>query len=393
MLTWFSVAGAVSLSAWLYLILARGQFWLCRERLAEDVPTLDEWPAVAAVVPARNEEENISAALASLRAQDYPGKLSLTLVDDRSSDATRSRAEAAASATTGRVGLTILAGKPLPAGWSGKLWALHQGIGQATTAAPATEFVFLSDADIVHSPETLRRLIGKAVADKRDMVSLMAKLNCRSPWERLLIPAFVFFFQKLYPFPRANSSRGRTAAAAGGCVLIRRSALDRIGGIAAVRGALIDDCALAASVKRRGGRLWLGLAEDTRSLRAYRRLAPIWMMVARCAIVQLRHSPLLLAGTVLGMIAVYMLPPLLLLAAPIHGDPTATCLAAIAWLLMSVAYLPTARYYRQPAWQTLTLPLAALLYVGMTVDSARRHWWGSGSRWKGRDYARQAATG
>jgi hopene-associated glycosyltransferase HpnB len=391
MLTWMSIAGAVSLSAWLYLIVGHGRFWMCRERLSPDIPVLGRWPAVAAVVPARNEEETVAAALASLRDQDYPGRLSITLVDDRSADATRARAEAAAG-EAGRVGPTILAGKPLPAGWSGKLWALHQGIAQATTADPAIEFLFLSDADIVHSPGTLRRLVGKAVADKRDMVSLMAKLNCQTAWERLLIPAFVFFFQKLYPFPRANSRRARTAAAAGGCVLIRRSALDGIGGIAAVRGALIDDCALAAAVKRRGGRLWLGLGDDTRSLRVYRGLAPLWTTVTRCAFVQLRYSALLLAGTALGMIVVYVLPPALLLAAPIHGDLTAAGLAAGAWALMSVAYLPTLRYYRQPAWLAAMLPVAALLYLGMTLDSARRHWWGSGSRWKGRDYMRRAAA-
>jgi hopene-associated glycosyltransferase HpnB len=203
----------------------------------------------------------------------------------------------------------------------------------------------------------------------------------------------VFFFQKLYPFPRANDERARTAAAAGGCVLIRRDALERIGGIAAIRGALIDDCSLARAVKRAGGRLWLGLAEGTRSLRVYRGLAPIWMMVARSAFTQLRYSALLLAGTALGMILLYLAPPLLLLTSPFHNDGIAVGLAALAWLLMAAAYLPTARYYRQPLALALTLPAAALLYLGMTLDSARRHWWGRGSRWKGRDYGRQEATG
>jgi hopene-associated glycosyltransferase HpnB len=211
--------------------------------------------------------------------------------------------------------------------------------------------------------------------------------------ERLLVPAFVFFFQKLYPFPRANDGRSRTAAAAGGCVLIRRAALERIGGIAAIRGALIDDCSLARAVKRSGGRLWLGLAEGTRSLRVYRDLAPIWMMVARSAFTQLRYSPLLLAGTAFGMVLLYLAPPLILLTAPLHDDSMAAVLAAVAWLLMCVAYLPTVRYYRQPVALALTLPLAGLLYLGMTLDSARRHWWGRGSRWKGRDYGRQEATG
>jgi len=388
--TWLSVPAALSLLAWLYLVLLHGRFWLCGERLPAAIPTLGNWPTVAAVVPARNEEDTIAAALASLAGQDYPGRLSVTLVDDRSDDATRSRAETVATGDPSRAP-TILAGEPLPAGWSGKMWALDQGITWAIRAHDRVEFVFLSDADIVHAPDGLRRLVAKAVAENRDLVSLMVKLNCETAWERLLIPPFIFFFQKLYPFPCANVDGTRTAAAAGGCVLIRRSALERIGGIGAIRGALIDDCSLARAVKRSGGRLWLGLADDTRSLRVYRNLAPIWMMVARSAFTQLRYSGLLLAGTVLGMVLLYLLPPLLLLSAPVHVDPLAAGLGALAWLLMSIAYLPTLRYYRQPAWRVLTLPVAGLLYLGMTLDSARRHWWGRGSRWKGRTYGRQEA--
>jgi hopene-associated glycosyltransferase HpnB len=391
-MTWLSVIAALSLLAWLYLVLLHGRFWLCSERLNDDIPELDRWPTVAAVVPARNEEDTVAAVLASLVGQDYPGRLSVTLVDDRSDDATRARAEAVAAGNPDRAS-EILTGQPLPAGWSGKLWAVHQGIGEAIRRHDSVEFIFLSDADIGHAPDTLRRLVGNAVAEKRDLVSLMAKLNCVTFWERLLIPAFVFFFQKLYPFPRANDERSRTAAAAGGCVLIRRAALERIGGIAAIRGALIDDCSLAKAVKRSGGRLWLGLAEGTRSLRVYRDLAPIWMMVARSAFTQLRYSALLLAGTALGMILLYLVPPLLVLTAPIHGDAAAAIIAAVAWLLVAVAYLPTVRYYRQPPALALTLPVAGLLYLGMTLDSARRHWWGRGSRWKGRDYGRQEATG
>jgi hopene-associated glycosyltransferase HpnB len=386
--TWLSVAATLSLLAWLYLLLLHGRFWLCSERLPAEIPSLERWPTVAAVVPARNEEDTIGAVLASLAAQDYCGDLFVTLVDDRSSDATRAMAESVGSSR-----LTILSGEPLPKGWSGKLWAVDQGIRHAVRTNDGVEFIFLSDADIVHAPDTLRRLVAKAAADRRDMVSLMAKLNCETAWERLLIPAFVFFFQKLYPFPRANDERARTAAAAGGCVLIRREALERIGGIAAIRGALIDDCSLARAVKRAGGRLWLGLAEGTRSLRVYRGLAPIWMMVARSAFTQLRYSALLLAGTAVGMTLLYLAPLLLLLTALLHGDAMATALAAFGWLLMTIAYLPTVRYYRQPLVLALTLPAAALLYLGMTLDSARRHWWGRGSRWKGRDYGRQEATG
>ncbi|MGH8722424.1 MAG: glycosyltransferase, partial [Burkholderiales bacterium] len=337
--SWLSALAALSLAAWLYLVVLHGRFWLCSERLADDMPALAAWPAVAAVVPARNEEDTIAAVLASLTRQDYPGQLSVTIVDDRSGDATHARAESVPP-EPGRT-LTILTGEPLPRGWSGKLWAVHQGTAHAARTHREVEFIFLSDADIVHAPDTLRRLVGKAVAEKRALVSLMAKLNCETAWERLLIPAFVFFFQKLYPFPRANGERAKTAAAAGGCVLLRRDALERIGGIAAIRGALIDDCSLARAVKRAGGRVWLGLAEGTRSLRVYHDLAPIWMMVARSAFTQLRYSPLLLAGTTLGMVLLYLAPPLLVLMAPIHADSLAAVLAAVAWLLMCVAYLPT----------------------------------------------------
>lgn len=388
MVSWLALVAGLSALAWLYLLLGHGRFWLCSERLpAGPVAEPEAWPPVVAVVPARNEEETVAAVIASLLSQDYPGPLSVTLVDDRSTDATRAQAETAAA---GRTGLTILGGEPLPAGWSGKLWALHQGIARALRDHPDVGFIFLSDADIAHAPDTLRRLIAKAEGERRDLVSLMARLNCETLWERLLIPAFVFFFQKLYPFPRANSAHSGVAAAAGGCVLIRRDALERIGGIAAIRGALIDDCTLAKAVKRSGGRLWLGLADGTRSLRVYRDLEPIWMMVARSAFTQLRYSRLLLLGTALGMALLYLVPPLALLTAALDGDGLAALLAAGAWLLMSAAYLPTILYHRQPAAAALTLPLAALLYLGMTLDSARRHWWGRGSRWKGRDYGMQA---
>jgi hopene-associated glycosyltransferase HpnB len=390
---WLTLAGALALFAWLYLLFLHGRFWRCSERLdpaAIRMPA--HWPAVAAVVPARDEEETIEAVLESLLAQDYPGPLSITLVDDRSSDRTAALAAAVGARHAGRATLNILPGAPLPAGWAGKLWALKQGIDAATRLNPDTAFIFLSDADIAHDPATLRLLVGKALADNRDLVSLMARLNCTTGWERLLIPAFIFFFQKLYPFPRANDDASRTAAAAGGCVLVGRQALERIGGIAAIRGALIDDCALAGAIKASGSGLWLGLAEGTRSLRVYRALGQIWMMVARSAFTQLRYSALLLLGTLLGMVLIYLVPPLLLLTLPLHGNAAAATLGGLAWVLMAVAYLPTLRYHRQPPARrlvlALSLPLAALLYLAMTVDSARRHWWGRGSRWKGRDYGR-----
>ena len=392
-MTWLDGVAGVAMLAWLYLLLFHDRFWRCTERLAPPVdPSAAAWPAIAAVVPARNEEETIVAVLDGLVAQDYPGALSILLVDDHSTDQTRSRAQALTAHAGNRPGLTIVSGEPLPPGWAGKLWALHQGIAEATRARPETEFYFFTDADIVHSPHTLRNLVGKAAAERCDVVSLMAKLHCSTAWERLLIPAFVFFFQMLYPFPSVNDPRRSTAAAGGGCVLIRRTVLERIGGIAAIRGALIDDCALAKAVKRSGGRLWLGLADDTRSLRVYRDLSPIWMMVARSAFTQLRYSVLILLGTILGMLLVFLAPPLLVLDGALHAASMTTLLiAGAAWLLMGGVYLPTLRYYRQPAALALSLPVAAVLYMGMTLDSARRHWWGSGSRWKGRDYRRHQA--
>jgi hopene-associated glycosyltransferase HpnB len=397
---WLTLAGALSLLAWLYLLFFHGRFWRCSERLdAAAIPLPTRWPAVAAVVPARDEEETIEAVLESLLTQDYPGPLSVTLVDDRSSDRTAALAAAVGARHAGRATLSILPGTPLPPGWSGKLWALNQGIDQATRMNPDATFIFLSDADIAHDPAMLRLLVGKALADKRDLVSLMAQLNCATGWERLLIPAFIFFFQKLYPFPQANDDGSRTAAAAGGCVLIRREALERIGGIGAIRGALIDDCTLARAIKTRGGGLWLGLADGMRSLRVYRSLRPIWMMVARSAFTQLRYSALLLLGTLLGMILIYLVPPLLLLTLPLHGSAAAAALGGLAWALMAAAYLPTLRYHRLPPARmlvlALSLPVATLLYLAMTIDSARRHWWGSGSRWKGRDYGsgKQPAEG
>jgi hopene-associated glycosyltransferase HpnB len=234
--------------------------------------------------------------------------------------------------------------------------------------------------------------VAKAESDQRDLVSQMARLNCRSPWEKLLIPAFIFFFQKLYPFARANDDRSAMAAAAGGCVLIRRSALERIGGLAALRGALIDDCSLAKLVKRAGGKLWLGLTDTSRSLRVYNDLQPIWMMVARSAFTQLRYSAWLLAGTVLGMTLIYLLPLLLVLAYPLHGQGSIAIIALATLLLMAFAYRPTIAYFALPPGWALTLPAAALLYMAMTLDSARRYWFGRGSHWKGRDYGRHAGA-
>lgn len=374
----------LSLAIWIYLLALRGGFWRSAERLAEAPPPA-VWPAVTAVVPARDEAEVIGASLASLLAQDYPGPFGVVLVDDHSADGTAAVAHAAAAAAPHPDRFRLLAAAPLPAGWTGKLWALHQGVRQA---APETAFFWFSDADIRQPPDALRRLVAKAEAERRDMVSLMVALTCEGFWERLLIPPFIYFFQKLYPFAWANDPRARTAAAAGGCVLLRRQALERIGGLAAIRHALIDDCSLAAAVKRGapadGGGIWIGLATEARSIRPYGGLGALWDMVARTAYNQLRHSPLILAGTLAGMVLTYLVPPLLLLAWPWHREDLPAALGGLTWLAMALTLLPTLRLYRQPFWLAPLLPLAAALYSAMTFDSAWRHWRGRGGRWKGR---------
>ncbi len=381
------------LLAWVYLLAFHGGFWRSDQYFVpSSIPGLPQWPAVAAIVPARNEEETIADVLRSLMAQDYPGPMQIILLDDRSTDATAAQARSAIAALPSANSAIMRTGEPLPAGWAGKLWAQQQGIAQAVERQPDTSFFFFSDADIVHTPDTLRALVAKAETSHRDLVSLMARLNCRSLWEKLLIPAFIFFFQKLYPFARANDDASPMAAAAGGCVLIRRSMLERIGGLVALRGALIDDCTLAKLVKRARGKLWLGLTDTSRSLRVYDDLQPIWMMVARSAFTQLRYSAWLLAGTVLGMTLIYLLPPLLILAYPLHGQASIAALALATLLLMAFAYRPTIAYFALPPGWALTLPAAAFLYMAMTLDSARRYWFGSGSHWKGRDYGRQAGA-
>ena len=378
---------ALTVLGWLYLLLLHGGYWRARERLAADLPAPARWPSVVALVPARDEAETIGETLRSLLGQAYPGPFRVILIDDGSRDGTAAIAHALATgADAGR--LSIVAGRPLPAGWTGKLWALQQGLDAVAATAPATDWILFTDADIRHRAGQLDRLVRQAEAGGCDLVSLMVRLRCESRWERLLIPAFVYFFQKLYPFAWIADPRRRTAGAAGGCVLVRRSRLDGLGGLAAIRNRLIDDCALARAVKESGGRLWLGLAEDSVSLRAYPDLDAVWQMVARSAYTQLRHSPPLLAGTVLGMALLYLAPPLLLLGYPLHGDPAAALAGAAAWAMMALSYRPTLAYYGEPAWAAFLLPIAGVLYTAMTVDSARVYLKAGGNRWKGRDYAK-----
>jgi hopene-associated glycosyltransferase HpnB len=306
------------------------------------------------------------------------------LVDDHSDDATSATARDAAARSRQPQRFIALQATALPAGWTGKLWALQQGVQHSGAEA---EFVCFSDADIKQPPRALRELVAKARDENRDLVSVMVALRCEDFWERALIPPFVYFFQKLYPFAWVGDPHKTTAAAAGGCILVRREALQRVGGLAAIRDALIDDCALAALVKasRQTGSngIWLGLTSAARSIRPYAGLRDIWDMVARTAYTQLDHSPLLLLGTLLGMAVTYLAPPLLLITWPWHQQAPAALAAGLAWLLMGLSLMPTLKLYGQPPWLAPLLPLAAALYSAMTFDSARRHWRGVGGHWKG----------
>ncbi len=381
---WLSLS-ALSLCIWLVLILAWGQFWRSDQRLSSETSTLSEWPDVCAIVPARNEADVLPQSLRSLLTQDYPGDLKIILVDDQSTDGTGAVAQQLAADLNQGASLRVLTTAPLPAGWSGKLWAMHQGFEALQQQGNAT-YILFTDADICHDPGNVRQLVAKAEQESRDLVSLMVQLRCESFWEKLLIPAFVFFFQKLYPFPWVNNPERKMAAAAGGCILLRSQALTQAGGLEIIRDALIDDCSLAAAVQASGGNLWLGLSTSTLSLRPYTTLESIWTMVARTAFTQLNYSPLLLLGSIFGMGLVYMVPPISLVYGFVAGGKWVAMVGAATWSLMTLAYFPTIRLYRlSPQW-ALTLPLIALLYVLMTLDSARRHWQGKGGAWKGRVY-------
>jgi hopene-associated glycosyltransferase HpnB len=373
MIVWSAIAG-LSCAIWIYLVAARGGFWLARERNDGGVPEPSTWPSVTAVVPARDEADVIARVIGSLLAQSYPGNFRVVLVDDQSTDKTGDIARTLD--TDNR--LTILSGSVRPAGWTGKLWAVQQGIAHAT-ADSAPDYLWLTDADIAHQAENLRRLVARAEEGDRVLVSEMAKLHCRTPAERFLIPAFVFFFDMLYPFAWVNDAKKPLAAAAGGSMLVRRDALEAAGGIAGIRGEIIDDCALARLMKLQGP-IWLGLTDMADSIRPYVTIGEIGRMVSRSAYAQLRYSWVVLAGTVAGMLLLYGVPPVFALAMP----APANALAAVAWLLMTVAFQPMLRFYRaSPLWG-LALPVIGVVYTLFTVQSALQFWRGRGGLWKGR---------
>ena len=366
----------VSLLIWLYLLLAHGRFWQSGPELAPARP--DRAPPVVIVVPARDEAALISQAVRSLLAQDYPGLLRIIVVDDASTDGTGVIARQAQDVADARRELIVMDGRPRPRGWSGKLWAVAQGVAQADDA----ELLLLTDADIVHGRGHVATLVAHAERGDLDLVSEMVALACNTRAEHTLVPAFVFFFQLLYPFAWVNDPLRGTAAAAGGTILMRQRALRRIGGVGAVHGALIDDVALAAAVKKRGGRIWLGHTRQARSMRAYPAAADIWRMIARTAYVQLRFSPLLLVATVLGMALAFLLPP----TEALLGHGAARWSGWLAWGAIAAAYQPTLhRFGRSFLWAPF-LPAVAAFYLAATIGAALNHHLGRGVAWKGRAY-------
>ena len=374
-MTAWDVIAAASFGMWLYLLFCRGGFW--REGVLPPAPAPTCWPSITAVVPARDEAEFIGEALRSLLSQDCPGDFSVILIDDHSTDGTSERAREAAAAAGASQRLTVIHARNLPPDWTGKLWALNEGLEAIESWVEKPELILLTDADIVHHATNLRELVARIEAGV-DLASLMVKLRAETLAERFMIPAFVFFFEMLYPFSWIRDPMKRTAGAAGGCVLVRREVLRRIGGIAAIRGEIIDDCELGRAAKE-GGPIWLGLSGQTRSLRPYPALGDIWRMVARTAYAQLGYSPAVLTATVLGLAIAFVAP----VAASVSGTEAAT-LGVAGWAAMACAFLPTLRLYeRSPVWAPL-LPLIAIVYMAATVDSARRHWLGKGGEWKGR---------
>jgi hopene-associated glycosyltransferase HpnB len=380
---------ALCCAIWIYLLTARGGFWRADVRDDAGVPARDEdldWPRVVAIVPARDEGSVIAQSVESLLRQGYPGSLEVIIVDDHSSDDTADAARSAAAAAGGSERVIVAAAPSLPGGWSGKLWAVHHGVEQAQAMPEPPEYLLLTDADINHADDMLTKLIQRAIRDRLVLASLMAKLRCVSFAERALIPSFVFFFQMLYPFSWVNRADRRTAAAAGGCMLVQCEALRMAGGIAAIRSELIDDCALARLLKPHGP-IWLGLTERAQSVRAYASIGDIRRMVARSAYAQLQYSLPWLAAAVAAMTVTYLVPPLLTLFA----DGPARWLGALAWLSMALAAQPILRFYRVSPWWGLAFPAIAGAYLVFTLDSACQHLRGRGGEWKGRVHGGMSA--
>lgn len=385
------ILAVLPLAIWIYLVFARGKFWQLKS-FDDDLNSpgiLFGWPSVVAIIPARNEARTIGPMIASLAGQDYPGKLSVIVVDDHSSDDTADRAIEAAKSAGSSDRVAVHSAAELPTGWTGKVWALNEGVRTAKEVlaqASLPEFFWFTDADIVHAPDTLRRLVFRAQNETLGLASLMVLLQVKTFPERLLIPPFLYFFLMLYPPQWIADPRNRTAGAAGGCVLLRRSALEAIGGLASIQSEVIDDCALARAVKNTGARICMRLTRSSVSLRPYGTLEEIRDVIARTAFTQLLYSSLLLVGTLAGMLITYISPIALLFT----HSPFIRLLGFTTWLLMMISFLPTVRFYRlSPLW-ALLLPLAALFYSYATWLSAARYWMGHGGQWKGRAQAPKA---
>jgi hopene-associated glycosyltransferase HpnB len=371
------VSGFVCVAIWIYLIFGRGWYWRSDVRdTTRPAPGAERWPTVAAVIPARNESEFIGASVQSLLRQEYRGRLDTFIVDDDSSDDTAAIAARAAAIAPDRQ-TTVIRSKGPARGWTGKLWALKEGIAAAEASRP--EYLLLTDADIIHKADTVTWLVAHSLAGDYAMVSLMAKLRCESFAERSHVPAFIYFFEMLFPFSWVCRPNSSVAAAAGGCILVRTEALESAGGISGIRNALIDDCTLAAKLKEKGP-IWLGLTERVRSVRPYDTWSDVKHMISRSAYAQLRYSPLLLGATVIGLLITFIAPPLLAIFAA--GLPRYLGLAA--WLAMALSFVPTLRFYRlSPLWG-LALPGIASLYLYYTLNSAYQYLRRRGGQWKGR---------
>jgi hopene-associated glycosyltransferase HpnB len=371
-----AILGFLPLAIWLYLLLARNGFWQLKERDGnEALPAPARWPSVVAVVPARNEADVIQKSVGSLLGQDYKGDFRVILVDDQSEDGTGNLLRALNFEK-----LTILIGAPRPPGWTGKLWAMQQGVAKADDFAP--DFLLFTDADIAHAPDSLSRLVARAQQDGKVLTSLMVRLSCANWAEYFLIPAFVFFFDMLFPFGAVNDPKNRLAAAAGGCMLTRRSAFIVAGGIEAIRHNIIDDCALARLMKPQGP-IWLGLSDRAVSLRPYDGFGEVRRMVSRSAYAQLGYSPLQLLGTLLGLLIVYIAP----VGMALFGAGLAQIAGWATWIIMALMFQPILRFYRLSPFWGLALPLIGLTYAAFTLDSAIQHWAGRGGMWKGRAQA------
>ena len=379
---WTSCVGialaALPVLIWVYLLCARGAFWRVKPHLPPEFSNSGSPKTVSVVIPARNEADVIAETVTSLLTQNFEGSSHVYVVDDGSTDATAEQAIGAALKMERRDAITVVKAAPLPGGWTGKMWAVSQGVEKAGAEAP--DFLLLTDADIQHEPHSIATLIAIAEHGRFDMVSFMVKLRCETFAERALIPAFVFFFFLLYPPVWIRNAKRKTAGAAGGCILIRPAILREAGGIEAIRDEVIDDCALARWVKRAGGRIWLGLAEDARSTRSYRSFREIEKMISRTAFRQLDHSGLLLLGTLGGLLITYMLPLLL----SFSGQRVYAAMGVTAWALMTAAYLPMVRFYRKSFLWAAALPAIAVFYAAATLHSAFKYWMGRGGEWKGR---------